>query len=57
VSLGSGAGVTGERRLAGCNKTFDCAEHEMLLARVLWVVFGIDNNDLTCIELLLENFL
>jgi hypothetical protein len=57
MSLGSGCGVASEWWFAWCNDSLYGTEHNVTLARILRVVFSVDNNDLSGIELLVENLL
>jgi hypothetical protein len=57
MSLGSGCGVASEWWFAWCNDSLYGTEHNVALARILRVVFSVDNNDLSGIELLVEDLL
>jgi hypothetical protein len=57
MSLGSGCGVASEWWFAWCNDSLYGTEHNVALTRILRVVFSVDNNDLSGIELLVEDLL
>jgi hypothetical protein len=53
--LVDGVAVTHQWWFAWRNKSFDGTEHDVFLAGILWIIFSVSHDDLSCSKLLVEN--